>query len=172
ECPDFFQLPIDNALSNKKWVLTAASSEYMVGVFDGKTFTPETSKLPGHRGKGFYAAQTFSNDPKARVVQIGWLQTTTPKMPFNQSMSLPMELGLRQLSDGPKLTWQPVGETFALRGKRLVHFSDWLQPASNPVSDIEVELLDIRVEFEPAEASEISFNVRGVSISYDLKKQE
>ena len=103
ECPDIFEL-------SGKWVLTAASSEYMVGAFDGKTFTPETPKLKGHLGRGFYAAQTFSHEPKGRVVQIGWLQTATPGMPFNQAMSLPLELKLRQTAAGPRLTWQPVEE--------------------------------------------------------------
>ena len=40
ECPDFFELPVDGDAANRKWVLTAASSEYMVGTFDGTTFTP------------------------------------------------------------------------------------------------------------------------------------
>ena len=38
ECPDVLEL-------SGKWVLTAASSDYMVGAFDGKKFTPETPKL-------------------------------------------------------------------------------------------------------------------------------
>ena len=63
ECPDLFELPVDGDPTHRKWVLTAASSEYMVGRFDGTTFRPETPKLPGHRGRGFYAAQTFSHDP-------------------------------------------------------------------------------------------------------------
>ena len=31
ECPDFFELPVDGAAAEKKWVLTAASSEYKIG---------------------------------------------------------------------------------------------------------------------------------------------
>ncbi len=89
--PDLFELPVDGDVTRSQWVLTAASSEYMVGRFDGASFTPETPKLPGHRGRGFYAAQTFGHDPRGRVVQIGWFQTTTPDMPFNQGMSLPMD---------------------------------------------------------------------------------
>src|SRR5207249_7571355 len=92
ECPDLFELPVDGDTNRRQWVLTAASSEYRVGRFDGTTFTPAIPKRPGHRGRGFYAAQTFSQDLQGRVVQIGWLQTTTPGMPFNQGMSLPMSL--------------------------------------------------------------------------------
>lgn len=85
ECPDIFELPLDGDGSKKKWVLTAASSEYLVGTFDGKTFTPETPKLPGHRGRGFYAAQTYSDisDSDGRRIQIGWLQAPSPGMSFN-----------------------------------------------------------------------------------------
>ncbi|RYD43039.1 MAG: 2,6-beta-D-fructofuranosidase, partial [Verrucomicrobiaceae bacterium] len=55
ECPEFFEAPVGGDESNKKWVLIGASSEYKIGSFDGKTFTPETPMLPGHRGKDFYA---------------------------------------------------------------------------------------------------------------------
>jgi len=172
ECPDIFQLPIDGDPSRKKWVLTAGSSEYMIGTFDGTTFTPETPKLPGHTGKGYYAAQTFSKEPKGRVVRVGWLQTTTPKMPFNQGMSLPLELGLRQTSDGPRLTWQPVEELAALRGKRLAEFSGPLAPGSDPLARVQGELVELHVEFEPGEATEIRFKLRGISLNYDVKNQE
>ena len=172
ECPDLFQLPVDGDASKMKWVLTAASSEYMVGSFDGKAFTPETPKVPGHRGKGFYAAQTFSNEPKGRVVRIGWLQTTTPNMPFNQAMSLPLELSLRQTPEGARLAWQPVAELAALRRKQLANISGPIAPDSDPLTGVRGDLLEIRSEFEPGTTSEIGFNVRGASVSYDAKKQE
>ena len=63
ECPDFFELPVDGDAKSSKWVLLGANSEYAIGTFDGTTFTPEQTRLPGHRGNGFYAAQTFSDMP-------------------------------------------------------------------------------------------------------------
>jgi len=175
ECPDFFQLPIDGDASNKKWVLTGASSEYMVGSFDGTTFTPETPKLPGHRGTGFYAAQTFSDIPgnDGRRIRIGWLQTETHGMPFNQSMSIPMELKLTTTPEGPRLTWTPVKELESLRAHSWNFGPTTLQPGSaNPLAAAQAELVELRAEFDPGDASEVVFNVRGATIVYDAKKQE
>jgi fructan beta-fructosidase len=175
ECPDFFQLPVDGDASNKKWVLSGASSEYMVGSFDGTTFTPETGKLPGHRGIGFYAAQTFSDIPAkdGRRIRIGWLQTATPGMPFNQSMSIPMELELAGTPEGPRLTWTPVQELQSLRVRSWNLGPTTLQPeCANPLAAVQAELVELRAEFEPGDASEVAFNVRGASIVFDAKKQE
>jgi fructan beta-fructosidase len=152
ECPDIFEL-------SGKWVLTAASSEYMVGTFDGQKFTPETPKLKGHLGRGFYAAQTFTHEPKDRVIQIGWLQTATPGMPFNQAMSLPLELRLRQTAAGPRLTWQPAEE---LKSLRVASFR------GDDVAKCRGELLELRAEF----AGDVTFTIRGATISYDAAKQE
>ena len=115
--------------------------------------SPETPKLPGHRGRGFYAAQTFSDEPRGRVVQIGWLQTTTPGMPFNQGMSLPMALGLRTTPDGPRLAWQPVEELKALRSRTIVQSSGRIKPGDDPMAGASGELIEIRAEFEPDPAS-------------------
>ena len=146
ECPDLFELPVNGDVTQDKWVLTAASSEYMVGQFDGTTFRPETPKLPGHRGRGFYAAQTFSREPRGRVVQIGWLQTTTPGMPFNQGMSLPLKLSLRTTPGGPRLAWEPVEELTALRSLRLAKFSGELKPGDHPLAGVKGELIELRAE--------------------------
>ena len=200
ECPDFFELPVDDSRSSRrkeakntnssaasesqsvltsaatrKWVLTAASSEYLVGSFDGKTFTPETPKLPGHRGRGFYAAQTFSDLPAndGRRIQIGWLQTETRGMPFNQSLSVPLELKLTATADGPRLTWTPVTELSALRAKSHHLGAVTLQPeGANPLAGVQAELVELRAEFAPGDATEVIFNVRGATIIYDAKKQE
>ena len=175
ECSDFFELPVDGDASNKKWVLTAASSEYMVGSFDGTTFTPETPKLPGHRGKGFYAAQTFSDIPAndGRRIQVGWFQTETRGMPFNQSMTIPLELKLTATSAGPRLTWTPVKELASLRAKSHRFDTVALQPGvANPLAGVKAELVELRAEFQPDDATEVVFTVRGAEIVYDTKNQE
>jgi sucrose-6-phosphate hydrolase SacC (GH32 family) len=175
ECPDFFELPVDGAASNRKWVLTAASSEYIVGTFDGTTFTPETPKLPGHRGRGYYAAQTFSDIPvkNGRRIRIGWFQTETRGMPFNQSMTIPIVLKLTATGEGPRLTWTPVKELASLRAKTHRFGPVTLQPdTANPLAGVKAELVEMRAEFEPGDASEVAFTVRGATIVYDAKKQE
>ncbi|MFA6544496.1 MAG: glycoside hydrolase family 32 protein [Limisphaerales bacterium] len=173
ECPDFFELPVDGDASGKKWVLTAANSDYAIGTFDGTKFTPETPRLPGHRGRGFYAAQTFSDTPDGRRIQIGWGQMPSPGMPFNQLQMLPCELRLRQTPDGARLAWQPVQELGLLRSK------SWKQDALkltqggvNPLADVRGELLELRMDFQPATDSEVILTVRGVEIRYTAATQE
>lgn len=175
ECPDFFELPVDGNRSRSKWVLTAASSEYQVGSFDGTRFTPETSKLPGHRGKGFYAAQTFSDIPArdGRRIQIGWFQTATPGMSFNQSMTIPLELKLASTPEGPRLTWTPVRELASLRGRTHHRSAGLLGPQTpNPLAGIHAECLELRATWDPGDAGELRFSVRGATITFDSRRQE
>jgi sucrose-6-phosphate hydrolase SacC (GH32 family) len=175
ECPDFFELPVDGDRANRKWVLTAGNSDYQIGSFDGTNFTAQTPKLQGQRGRGFYAAQTYSDiaPSDGRRIQIGWFQTPTPGMPFNQSMTLPMELKLTGTPEGPRLTWTPVQELVRLRGAAKELKAVALNPGDpNPFGDVKLELVELRAEFEPTEAREVSFNVRGATITYDATKQE
>ncbi|RYG70644.1 glycoside hydrolase family 32 protein [bacterium] len=178
ECADLFELPLENG--QKKWVLTAASSEYRIGTFDGKKFVPETPLLAGISAvqgpppwTGYYAAQTFSNEPKGRRIQMGWFQTHTHGKPFNQSQSLPNELKLKTTPQGPRLTWTPVPELESLRtdahhlGKRSL-----VETGPNPLAALSGELLELRAEFEPGTANEIKFNLRGVEIIYDAGRSE
>lgn len=172
ECPDFFELPVDGDATRKKWVLIGANDEHAIGTFDGTTFTPEATRLPGQRGRTFYAAQTFSDEPQGRRIQIGWLRTDSPGMPFNQCMSLPRELRLISTPDGPRLTSTPVKELESLRGKSHRLGSMNLQPDSaNPLANVKSELVELRAEFEPGEAETI-FTIRGATITYDAQKQE
>ncbi|MEK7951106.1 glycoside hydrolase family 32 protein [Luteolibacter soli] len=173
ECPEFFEAPVDGDATKKKWVLSGASSDYRIGSFDGKTFTPETSMLPGQRGKDFYAAQAFSDQPDGRHILIGWWRTETRGMPFNQSMSIPLDLRLVQTAEGPRLTYTPVKELEALRAKSHRIAPQSLKPGDkNPLDDIRAELVEVRAEFEPGEADEVIFNIRDVMVVYDAKKQE
>jgi len=166
ECPDLFEL-------GGTWALTAANSDYMLGAFDGATFTPATPVLKGHRGRGYYAAQTFSHEPGGRVVQIGWFQTATPGMPFNQSMSLPNELRLAETAEGPRMTWTPVRELESLRAKsHRIGPVALAEGGANPLAGISAELVELRAEIEPGGAAEIAFTLRGLTVVYDAAKQE
>jgi fructan beta-fructosidase len=172
ECPDLFELRVDDDPKKAKWVLTAANSDYMVGAFDGEKFTPETKMAKGHRGRGFYAAQTFSDALKGRVIQIGWLQAPSPGMSFNQAMSIPLELGLKSTSDGPRLTWSPVKELQTLRARpHRVGPSD-VKAGSDPIKCGNGELLEVRAEIRPDQSSRAVLTVRGVVVEYDAKKEE
>ena len=174
ECPDFFELPVDGDAANKRWVLMGASSEYQVGSFDGKAFTPESPKLPGHRGRGFYAAQSFSDIPAndGRRILVGWFQTETRGMPFNQSMTVPLELGLASTADGPRLTFTPARELASLRTDAQRIPLDVLEPAApNPLANVAAELVEIRAEFEPGGA-DVAFTVRGVEVGWESKTEE
>ncbi len=171
ECPDFFELALDGDPLRSKWVLTGASSEYMVGAFDGEKFTPETPKLPGHRGQGFYAAQTFNDIPSkdGRRIQIGWGQMPTPGMPFNQMMCFPCELKLISTENGPRLTWRPVREIKTLRRKTDRLPSQALADGDRLRVSIGDAPLEIRVEIEPGDAYEFVLEARGIPLRFDFR---
>lgn len=174
ECPDMFELPVDGKSTHKLWVLTAGSSEYMVGIFDGHQFTPQTPKLPGHRGNAFYAAQTYSDIPggDGRRIQIGWGQVATPGMPFNQMMMFPCELTLRSTAEGPRLCFQPVKELKKLHAARHAWSGRRVAAGTNALAGIHGDLFDVRLEFTVGQTGELRLAVRGVPVIYDVAKQE
>ena len=174
ECPDFFELPVDGNPTNKLWVLTAASSEYMVGKFDGRQFMPQTPKLPGHRGDAFYAAQTYSDIPArdGRRIQIGWATIATPGMPFNQMMAFPCELTLRSTGEGVRLCFQPVRELERLHTDHHSWSALTLGPGTNVLSGVRGDLFDLRMQFTVGNQGEVRFAIRGVPVVYNAPKQE
>ncbi len=94
-------------------------------------------------------------------------------MPFNQSMTMPLELKLISTPDGPRLTMNPVKEMATLRAKSHDLGTMTLRPGSaTPLADVKAELVELRTEFEPVDASELAFTIRGATIIYDFKSQE
>jgi sucrose-6-phosphate hydrolase SacC (GH32 family) len=166
ECPDLFPLAVDDDAAKTKWVLTPANAEYMVGSFDGLKFTPETKMLRGHYGKGFYAAQTFSDLPNKRI-QIGWLQAPSPGMSFNNSMSLPQELKLVSTADGPRMTREAI-PLAPLHEARLEIAPGEEKPLTHKTEGI----FQITAEFEPGADSEVKFVVNGTHINYSAARSE
>jgi fructan beta-fructosidase len=132
ECPEIFELPVVGKPGESRWILMGAQNRYFVGKFDGKTFHKESGPLGTTHG-AFYAAQTFSDVPDDRRIQIGWVRTDLyvqrfPDQIVNQAFTLPHELTLRETKDGLRVFFSPVKELEALRGEVLAEGKD-LTPA-------------------------------------------
>ncbi len=176
ECPDFFELPVDNNPANTRWVFWGANGNYVLGRFDGETFTPETEVLHYNWGGDSYAAQTWSDTPDGRRIQIAWLRVNLPGMPFNQMMTFPCELTLRTTPEGIRLCSWPVQEIESLYDWG-VHWTDE-QLELEPGEDLMANALftigdrfDIYAEIDPGAATMFTFVLRGIRVTYDVAQQ-
>jgi fructan beta-fructosidase len=172
ECPDLYPLPVDGNASNVKWLLSAADGKYLVGQFDGTKFVKESGKHQVWYGN-FYAAQTYDSAPDGRRVQVGWGNGIAfPGMPFNQQMTVPVELTLRTTDDGVRLFAEPVKEIERLRDGEQAWKDLTLKAGEDLAPKVKGELFDLRADIRPAGAEQVILTPRGVPVIYDTKKAE
>ena len=178
ECPDLFELPVNGSTPARSlWVISAADGQYRLGQFDGHKFTPETPKLTLWHGD-FYAAQTFSNTPDGRRIQIGWGRDITfPGMPFNQQMTIPCELTLRTTPDGPRLCAAPVAEVAQLgRWDAVVAESNLgtVEPRTTTFANLNIapgDGLDLALTFGTWQVGRFTVTLFGSKVAYDPEHQ-
>ena len=163
ECPDFFEIPIEGE-TGTRWVLTAANRQYAIGTFDGRTFTPEATRLSQWRSVGainpVYAAQTFADTPDGRRIQVAWSHFDTcaggrTDAIFNQGMSLPMELKLVRTAEGLRLARFPVKELECLR-----------MGEATSLKSFEGELAEVEFSCAPVADAVVTLDLRGVKVEY------
>ncbi|MBC8063413.1 MAG: hypothetical protein H7Y17_01170, partial [Chlorobia bacterium] len=160
ECPDMFELPIDGDPKNKKWVFWGAAGNYRLGSFDGYQFKPETDALDSNFGPNAYAAQTYSDAPKGRRIQISWMRGGNyPGMPFNQQMTVPLELTLISTAVGPRISILPIREAIKLRKGELAASFGEVKTSS--------DLLEVRATLSAK--SDASLKVGEHEIRYDAE---
>jgi fructan beta-fructosidase len=174
ECPDIYELPIDGDAAKKKWVLQDASGAYILGQFDGATFTPDSlASQKMDLGTDFYAAQTFYRQtfPDARLVQIPWLRgmdgTTAP---FNQTLGFPLEVKLTTVPEGVRVTRLPISEITTLYGASQ-HLGPSSVPAgTNPFAAIQSKVFDLEITIDVAQtaARAVTFRLANLSFVYDV----
>lgn len=174
ECPDFFEMPIENEPGQTRWVWTAANGKYLVGAFDGKTFTPEPGgPHVGDYGANFYAVQSYSDAPGGKRIQIGWMRGGTfPQMPFNHQMSFPCELKLHRFPEGLRLTRTPIEQIESLSEKPYEFTNVDLEDVPTPFPGLSYDLLDLRADLQPGTATEVTLRLRGQAITYRAKDKK
>lgn len=171
ECPDFFELPVDGRKDNTRWVFWGGNGNYLIGRFDGKTFTKESGPHSSRFGANDYAAQTYSDIPAAdgRRIQIAWMAGGKyPDMPFNQQMTIPRVLTLRTTPEGIRLFMQPACELEKLREKEHRFAALAVGPGANPLAGLSGELFDIQAEIALGEAEQVGFDIRGHKVEYSV----
>jgi fructan beta-fructosidase len=167
ECPDFFQLPLDDDRTRMKWVLVRGDGKYSLGSFDGIEFKEETDQFECDAGPNFYATQTWENAPGGRRVQVAWMRDGVyPEMPFNQQITFPRELTLRTTPSGPRLFRRPIGEL------ELLHASEqtWTHRTLNPGQSLPLapagDLFRLQAEVTLDESATLTLNVRGTKLTF------
>lgn len=174
ECPELFELPVDGDKTKTKWVLYGGSGEYLLGSFDGKQFKPDGEAIKFNYGNCFYASQTFNNVPPedGRRIQIAWGRIGHKSMPFNQMMDFPVELTLHTTDEGIRMFAVPVREIELLHDKKHAWQGKAIRPGENLLKSITGDLFHIRAEFEPGDAEQVGFVIRGTPVMYDAKKAQ
>jgi len=182
ECPDLFELPVENEPGESRWVLSVnlnpggvaggSGDQYFVGQFDGTTFTnenPDGPALWSDYGKDFYASTSFSDLPRSdgRRIWMGWLDNweyaaRVPTSPWRGQQSIPRLLALRRLAEGIRLVQQPVRQLQGLRGRHVVVDSESVEAANRALQSqgVKGDTLEIAAQIDPGGASEFGLKVR------------
>ncbi|HUU20857.1 MAG TPA: glycoside hydrolase family 32 protein [Sedimentisphaerales bacterium] len=183
ECPELFELPVDDDENNKrgpasresKWILYGGSGEYLIGSFDGRQFKSQAGPVPFHYGNCFYASQTFNNISKNddRRIQMAWGRVAMPEMPFNQMMLFPVTLSLRTTEEGLRMFARPIREIEKLHKRKHQWKNKILKPGDNLLSGLSGELFHILVELQVNDdVQETGFVIRDIPVVYNFQKQE
>lgn len=195
ECPDMFQLPVEGT-GEKKWVLLCnlnpggifggSATQYFIGNFDGKTFTPDLDvhgKVPTKwldYGKDHYATVSFSDAPGGRRTVIGWMSnwqyaSVVPTMQFRSANTLPREMGIFRGNDGQfYVSSTPSPELVALRDRIFKSVNNTTVGTKAQKYAIP-ELCEILMTIDPAKADAVNLMLSNdsgeyVEMVYDVKK--
>jgi len=181
ECPNMFELPVDGNKANTRWVFWGGSGCYLIGTFDGKSFTKEGGPYTATYEGADYAAQVFSDIPEedGRCIQMAWLRGGYPEMPFTQAITLPRVLTLRSTTEGIRLFIAPAEEVKQLRQSAPARIKGSLAGTSITLQEIKDELLDLEISLHLQQdkvssdsTNVIRLTIRGQQITYDpVKKQ-
>jgi fructan beta-fructosidase len=183
ECPDLFQLSLEDDPKNKKWVLIVnrnpgapaggTGTRYFVGNFDGTHFvneTPAGQEYWADYGKDFYATNSYSDLPPTdgRRIWIGWISNwqyanREPTSAWRGAQSLPRELSLARFPGGIRLLERPIVETQGLRQQELLNVSNLSVSETIQAmhtAKVSGDTLEIAGELSPEDAREIGFRLR------------
>lgn len=172
ECPELFELPIEEDGSLCKWIFFTGDSMYLIGRFDGNKFVVESGPHQLMNTDGYnhlYASQCWTNAPDDRRLMIAWQMSDLWGMPFNSTMSVPVELKLQRFTDGLRLTAEPARELATLVDTQHTFTGD-ANGLPAFLGTITGEFLDIHVDV--CVSGVCCFCMRGVEVVLDAVQKQ
>ncbi|MCL6605134.1 MAG: GH32 C-terminal domain-containing protein [Paenibacillus sp.] len=196
ECPDLFELPIDDT-GLSKWVLIisigdnpncpeGSRTQYFIGEFDGNTFindNPADHIMWLDHGRDNYAGVTWSDIPEqdGRRVIIGWMSNwkyanETPTDSWRGAMTLPRVLSLTKQGEDVTLTQLPVRDIEKLRKESMGWNGITVTQASPFMQNMNEDLLEIEADIDIRSGEEVHIGLKSsglseIVIGYDPKNQ-
>ncbi|WP_372773915.1 glycoside hydrolase family 32 protein [Mangrovibacterium sp.] len=180
--PDMFQLPVNRRPDDMRWVLTDSIGSYIIGDFDGKSFTVETSLLKNEYGSfgGSSGWEVPGNDGVRRIQMASLGTTAIEGMPFAGQMSIPVEMGLHKYLEGVRLVKQPVKEVEQLQEKSMSIENKNIIPGldKNPIKRLKGDCVRLVGTFQLKTLSSFGFMVRcdkdgnGTEIRFDATRNQ
>jgi fructan beta-fructosidase len=179
ECPDLFELPLENNPKKSVWVMLislgsgapngGSGTQYFVGNFDGTTFVPsEKGKIRWlDYGRDNYAGVTWADIPKkdGRRLFLGWMSnwkyaTKVPTIDWRSAMTIPRVLTAKMRGDSIVLLSKPVKELEKIRRKSVVLTDKNNNLAKNGelILELEAKTFDITFSNSKNETLKIGFN--------------
>jgi sucrose-6-phosphate hydrolase SacC (GH32 family) len=173
ECPDLFELPVQNLFAEYRWILVDGDGSYVVGQFDGTRFVADSPKLRAEYGTALYATQTWKNSGSSSgPMQIAWLKYPKQSMlTWDGQMSFPVELSLRRLPEGIRLIRQPIGAIQELWSSQRTWSGLEVTSEEQQLPGLESQLLDLTLVMESKGATEFGLKIHGQEIRYSTKQQ-
>ncbi len=170
ECPDIF--PLTDSESNRKWILMGAHDKYLVGSFDGGSFTADQKVLPLHYGNSGYAGQTFNNLPCGRVVRVVWDRWNLPTVNFKGQMGIPMQMSIEKFRDTYYLQAHPVDEIKGIYNNSKKFENVRITKHTDFSEIIEDSALLLKIKSSLYDNVMLSLKIFGRTISFDFKRNE
>jgi fructan beta-fructosidase len=185
ECPDLFELGVDDDPGNTRWVLVVSVNdsdgprvEYAVGAFDGQAFGGGRWQRLDH-GRDFYAAVSWEGAPDGHRAMIGWLGSWSPghhdpALAWRGQQSVPREVTLRAFDGGLRLVQRPVDALTTLRRTTPATLRPREVADHAPTSVAQGAALDITAMFSRGTATRFGLRVLGsvtgpVEVGYDTR---
>ena len=126
ECPDIYEICLDNDPNRPFIVFSCAGGQYLVGDIKDGTFVSQTPVQRCYEGKDVYAPQSFYGMKDGRRIQIicSSNDAMLPGEAFGKFLTIPCELKLRSVPGGMKLFNAPVDELECLKDKTPAFVGD------------------------------------------------
>lgn len=168
ECPDLRPIPVEGADGESHYVFWLPNGYYVLGDFDGFTFTPTSNmkriyaNAPDAK-KSAYAGQTYSGI-EDRVVMMQWLRFQPESLVYSGIMAVPRELVLIPDGDSYKLAMHAAREMYFQRKLITEHKGkEAFEYNHVPKGAVQIEINITN------KTGTINSNIYGNTITYDIK---